>query len=161
MKQITHFKDIEFFCYPADTTCTIYARQYGYMHRFCDLPENIINIAFSRLLDFSDMLKHCAVSGMDRRQIVERFILLHWANLDEVMDVDSDGKFHFETVDIESIAILIRESCNQALQDIIEQEDTLAQRRLQIEKVINFIKDIPAIPSKSPDNAYNIPIPTP
>jgi hypothetical protein len=136
--EIKRLEAIEFFLIPSDSgkPYQIYAIQYGNRYKFENISDNIINILFAKLLDYPHILRRCNIANQDKRSIIEHVILQFWSKADSQLDIDDDGKFHFENIDYDDLKSFLLMSCNNAIKDLHKEEHDLSMRRLQVQRMI-------------------------
>ncbi len=138
-------KNVEFFLDRSDLTSEIiFAKFYvpDLIIPFSDFSDNMVNILYLKLLDFSGLLKHCVLPSDDRRKVVAKFIIKHWGNADHIPDIDEKGHFNFEDVDLVGIKTDLAYAINSVILQLIQERYRLEQEQLAVsEKILQLMTE--------------------
>ena len=117
----------------------VYAKQYGRYVPFSDIPDNLINILFVRFLDYPEILRSCKLPTDSNRDVVEKIIVKVWGKLDNTLDIDADGNFHFDPIDIETAVADCRVNLDKR---ICENKDMIASFNKAVVSMENSIVNL-------------------
>jgi hypothetical protein len=120
---MNEMKNIEFFTAPGIAGDLVKWRQLGdsKIREFSEFPENWINIMYAKLLDSPEKIKNSKVDEDSKRVVIHKIIIKYWSCYDMTkLDIDENGMFNFEKVDIKEVKILVLESMDLRIKELSE-----------------------------------------